>query len=139
MGLKIKQCHLVVGVLTVLVFLATGRYMRIGFPELYEGNEVLRYLYRANHIYILCAGLLNLVLGVYVTMSERAWVQRSQVLGSLLILIAPVLLIAAFFVETTEALPSRPLTALGLQGLFGGSLLHLPKRFSREQKSGGLR
>ena len=37
------------------MFLATGLCMRAGFPELYGANEALRYIYRANHAYILLA------------------------------------------------------------------------------------
>jgi hypothetical protein len=56
----VKRIHLLLGLLTVLFFLATGAYMRARFPDLYGDNETIRYLYRANHIYILCAGLLHL-------------------------------------------------------------------------------
>lgn len=47
----------------MVLFLATGLYMRHHFPASYEANETVRYLYRSNHLDILYAGLLNLAPG----------------------------------------------------------------------------
>ena len=83
-------------------------------------------LNRANHIYILAAGLVNLMVGIYLEASRvrgRAWLQR---LGSALMLVAPPVLGFAFFCEPDHVDRSRPITAVGLQGLFAGCLLHLP-------------
>ena len=48
-----RRLDLVVGLLTVAVFLGTGLYMKTQFPALYGDNQTVRFLYRANHIYIL--------------------------------------------------------------------------------------
>ena len=51
----VRKLHLIVGLAGVAVFLGTGVYMRTHFPALYAGNEALRYMYRANHVYLLTA------------------------------------------------------------------------------------
>ena len=47
--------HLVVGGIVFVVFLSTGGYMQNRFPGIYHGNEAIRMMFRANHIYILLA------------------------------------------------------------------------------------
>ena len=47
-----QRLHRWVGIVTVVVFLLTGLYMRWRFPGLYETDETIRYLFRANHIYL---------------------------------------------------------------------------------------
>jgi hypothetical protein len=54
-----KRIHLVFGLSVMVVFLLTGQYME------YVHNRLLpdgtRVLYRSRHIYLLLAGLINLV------------------------------------------------------------------------------
>ncbi|MBI4548838.1 MAG: hypothetical protein HY707_12720 [Ignavibacteriae bacterium] len=121
----IARVHLIVGIITIAVFLFTGMYMRTHFPEIYQTNESIRYLYRANHIYLLFSGLLNVALGLYFALHQVGWRKRLQSIGSLLFLIAPVLLTWAFFTEPIQASPMRPLTALGVFASVIGILLHL--------------
>ena len=58
-----KRLHLIIGLTVVVIFLLTGQYME------YVHNRLLldgtRMLYRSRHIYLLLAGLLNLILGIY--------------------------------------------------------------------------
>jgi hypothetical protein len=56
-----RKLHLIVGLAGVAVFLATGLYMHARFPALYGGNEALRFMYRANHVYLLLASLINVL------------------------------------------------------------------------------
>lgn len=44
--------------------------MRASFPDLYAGNEAVRYMYRANHIYLLFASVLNLVMGAHLCVTD---------------------------------------------------------------------
>ena len=85
----------------------------------------MRFLFRANHVYILFSGLLNLSAGV----AFPAWRPRLAVglqrIGSVLLLLAPAVLMAAFTMETTAVTPRRPLTALGALLCFAGVALHL--------------
>lgn len=108
-----NRLHLIVGVATVSVFLGTGVYMRMGFPDLYAGNEVIRFLFRANHVYVLFAGLLNVIAGLYVIMAEVPWRRKLQQAGSWLLLASGPMLFVAFIVEPMQAGPMRPLTVSG--------------------------
>ena len=92
-----NKIHRLIGSLTVLIFLSTGFYMRANFPGLYEENEAIRFMYRANHIYILLAGLLNIAIGTYFIFTPKKWMKNLQIVGSSALLIAPVLLVSAFF------------------------------------------
>ena len=121
-----RTSHLLVGVLGVLVFLATGLYMRANFPALYAGNETLRYMYRANHVYLLLASLVNIALGVYLVVPGTGWKARLSRVGSGLVLLAPFVLCYAFFVEVPKASPERIFTALGVVLVALGVVLHLP-------------
>ena len=120
-----QASHLFVGALGVLVFLATGIYMQSSFPALYADNETLRYMYRANHVYLLLASVVNVALGIYLTpnVGWRAWLSR---VGSSLALSAPFVLCYAFFVEVPKASPERLFTALGVLLVALGVVVQLP-------------
>ncbi len=132
--MNLKRIHRWTGVVTVVVFLLTGAYLRWRFPGLYEGNESIRYLFRANHIYILLAGLINVGLGIYFEAHPAGWRRTLQRIGSALLLAAPVILLAAFFLEPPQAVPERPLTSAGLFASLIGMGLHFIAAFFRRGK-----
>ncbi|HSC15399.1 MAG TPA: hypothetical protein VLI71_09800 [Gammaproteobacteria bacterium] len=123
--MRLRKLHLVVGLAGVAVFLATGAYMRAGFPDLYAGNEVLRYLYRSNHVYVLLASLVNVALGVHWTDVTPGWRATVSLIGSLLALASPAVLCFAFFVEAPVASPERIWTLLGVVAVAAGIALHV--------------
>jgi hypothetical protein len=114
-----------VGLAGVVAFLVTGVYMRAGFPDLYAANEVVRYLYRSNHVYVLLASLVNVALGVHLAPVAPGWRATVSTLGSILALAAPVVLCWAFFIEAPKASPERVLTLLGVAALAAGIALHV--------------
>jgi hypothetical protein len=116
--------HRLVGMAGVLVFLGTGVYLITHFPQLHGGNEGIRYQYRANHAYILLSSLLNWGVGIYFVGKEAGWRRGAQRFGSLLLLAAPAVLLAAFATEPARGLPDRPLTLLGMVLVLGGTVLH---------------
>jgi hypothetical protein len=122
---QLRRLHFVVGLAGVVAFLVTGAYMRAGFPDLYAGSEVLRYLYRSNHVYVLLASLVNVALGVHLTAVAPGWRTSVSRAGSLLALAAPVVLCFAFFLEAPVASPERVLTLLGVAVLAAGIALHV--------------
>ena len=75
--MSLRKLHFAMGLAGVVAFLATGLYMNAGFPDLYGANEVLRYLYRSNHVYILLASLINVALGVHLKAAAAGW-RRSR-------------------------------------------------------------
>jgi hypothetical protein len=121
-----RRAHLIAGLVGVLVFLATGLYMRSGFPELYGTNEALRYMYRANHIYILFASLVNVALGVHLAASRPGWRGLVGRIGSVFVMLSLVVLCYAFFAETPKASPERLLTALGVVLMLFGVVGQVP-------------
>ena len=122
--MPLRKLHFIVGLAGVAVFLVTGAYMRAGFPDLYAANEILRYLYRSNHVYILLASLVNVALGVHLTPVPPGWRATVSLLGSLLALAAPVVLCFAFFLEAPVPTPERVLTLVGVVAVTAGIALH---------------
>jgi hypothetical protein len=90
-------------------------------PEL-EG--VTRSVFRSRHLFILLAALANLAL------SAETWpTTGNQRLISALVLIAPVFLLTAFWVEPWQGIEAGPWSQLGLYMLFGATaLLAIVKR-----------
>ena len=102
------------------------------FPEAYQADEAVRFLFRANHVYILFVGLLNLVLGRYLTDASSPGRVRIQRLASLFLLAAAPILVWAFFAEPPQASPVRPTTLLGVVLALAGTTVHVLARGSRE-------
>lgn len=125
---QLRRLHLATGVATVAIFLISGIAMLLMFPAAYQVNPAIRYLYRANHIYLLFAGLLNLAIGAYVAPGGTSPRRIAQLLGSLLLCLAPAILVWAFVVEPARGVPGRPLTLLGVVLCVAGTVLHLAGR-----------
>ena len=125
-GIWVRYAHLAMGVAGLLTFLWTGRFMLRHFPAAYRGHEEIRFLYRANHLYIMFSSLLNLVIGRHVRI-EASWRRRRALLvvSSLAILLAVPVLIAAFYLEPPLAGAVRGTTLLGCVLVFGGGVLHV--------------
>lgn len=122
--LKMHNFHYIIGFTFLVLFLATGGYLNSNFPELYGENEVMRFMYRSNHIYILMAALINLGLGSYLRYSFNSKIKVAQKFGGVLVLSAPFILFAAFFVEPIGMLVDRPITFWGILALLIGVVVH---------------
>ena len=120
-----KKLHLIAGVLTLIAFILTGQYLRRAYPNMAGIDDGLRMLLRSRHLYIMLAGAVNAALGLYLTRQARGWRLIVQRLGSALLLVAPVLLIVAFFTEAARGQMNAPLAPFGLYAVFGGIVLHL--------------
>jgi hypothetical protein len=120
----LRRVHTAGGALGVLVFLYTGWYMRSHFPAAYEQREAIRYLYRANHLYIMFSSVLNLVTGRYLVLAKLPWRRALQVAGSIALQAAIVVLITAFFLEPPSGGVLRKATLLGCVLAFVGGLAH---------------
>lgn len=121
---RVRVFHVWLGLGAVAVFLYSGLYMRRQFPEAYAAHDAIRYLYRANHIYILFAALLNLTLGFQLPDAGRRGKGTLQMMASALAAAAVPLLVYAFFVEPPKASPERPITVLGIVCAAAGTGLH---------------
>jgi hypothetical protein len=122
--IRIRQVHLFTGALFILVFIATGQYMDLGYEHLRGMADGPRLLYRSAHIYLLYAALLNLLLGLYLRLHAPGRARILQVLGSAIILAAPVFMTLSFFLESQDTSFIRPLARIAIYGTLVGATLH---------------
>ncbi len=125
-----RSWHLLIGIGGVLAFLGTGAYMATHFPAAYESNEAIRYLYRANHVYLLLGSLINIAAGIYRPGARPGWRGKVALVGSALMLAAPFLLFYAFFFEAPRGTPERAATLLAVFMLLIGVLAQWPNRIA---------
>src|SRR5690606_13699184 len=135
---NMQRLHFIAGILMLLIFLASGlylhsQYLHFRIPEAYHYNEIMRFQYRANHLYLLAVSLIHILLGAYLTINIIRWHRRLQYAGSVFLLLAAVLLCAAFFLEPPKAAPQRPLSAFGMYCLLLGTLLHLRRPLQKSK------
>jgi len=123
--------HRWVGWIAVVAFVATGVWMRFRTPPMADLEPVVRFLYRANHVYLLLAGLVNVSVALNLPPVAQLHRPRLATAGSALLVIAPIVLAAAFLLEPTKASPVRPLTAAGIMLLGVGVVLHATARRRR--------
>jgi len=121
----LARWHLLVGGATLVVFLISGAYMAAHHPPVGALEPGMHAMFTSRHIYILAAALINLLLGAYVRPTTMSGARAVQWTGSLLLILASGLLIAAFVAEPMAGRYRTPVSAFGLYSLFAGSLLHV--------------
>jgi hypothetical protein len=129
---RISSIHIISGSIAIAAFLSTGLFMKLNFPEVYASNESIRFLYRANHVYILFSGLLNLAIGLNFMPAEIKWKKALQFAGSILLLTGIPVFIWAFFTEPALGTAVRPITARGVFLMVIGTVLHVIGRKSKK-------
>jgi hypothetical protein len=120
-----RQIHFLIGIISLVIFLATGQYMHWWHGHLHGMANAPRLLFRSAHIYLLWSGLLNTILGLYLQPCEVRWCRTLQQVGSVAILISPLLLTTAFFVEPWLSALTRPYARPAIYIAFGGTLAHI--------------
>ena len=123
-----RRLHLVIGSTGVLAFLLTGQYMDRALGHLAGMADLPRMLYRSGHIYLLLASLLNLVLGLHLSDTGDGWRRRTEWIGSVLLTIAPVLLLIGFAREPQRTDFNRPFAGPAIYACFLGVGLHAVAR-----------
>lgn len=121
------RAHWIVGLLTLVAFPLTGQYMRhiAGVPHL---DDVTRLVFRSRHLLLLVAGVANIAL------SNSQPFHRAHRVASVLIMAAPFLLIAAFFIDPARGLHSSQIFRFAMYSLWiAGILLAIVNRPRREQ------
>ena len=109
-----RRVHWVVGTATLVLFLLSGAYMRwLRTPAVSTLPDLTRSLYRSRHLFLLLVALANLTLSAN-SDSTRRPVRFAMVL----LLVAPLLLFSAFFVEPTRGLGDSLLAAPAMYILF---------------------
>lgn len=118
-----KRFHFVLGIVLVIVFLLTGQYME--YVHNRTSPDTTRLLYRSRHIYLLFNALINISLGLYVHYSSAGWRRQLQIGGSILVMLAPVLLLAGFFYESPRGIEHTFIARYGIFATAIGILFHL--------------
>lgn len=119
-----RRIHLIVGIATIVAFLATGAYLNlVAHPRQLPPGPQLMYVSR--HIYLLAPGLVHLVLSVYVRVVPHPRVPRLQWAGSAFLVVSSVCLVAAFVIEPIAGRGRTPVSALGIFSLWAGTILHV--------------
>ena len=121
--------HLVVGWVTVAVFLATGLFMRLGYPGVATPDLAHRVFFRTHHLYLLASALVNLLTGSGLRSAHApARRPRLSLAASTLILAAPPLLLLGFATEHATPALRGEATSFGWYTLAAGVVLHLLAR-----------
>jgi hypothetical protein len=132
-----RRLHLTFGLLGVLLFLLTGQFMRHHTPPMRAVSPDVHMMHVSRHIYLLGAALVNLALGLYVSPLTLLRTRTAQQIGSVLVLISPILLTIAFFQEPAHGLAGRSWrSSYALYALLAGSLLHVLSVFAEQAKEG---
>ncbi|CAN5471000.1 hypothetical protein BH10ACI1_BH10ACI1_12970 [soil metagenome] len=126
--------HLIFGIILFVVFLITGKFMRVDFPDKELIPQELRLLMRSRHIYILLSALAHILLGLYLQISKDLWRKSLQFLGSFLLISASVLLVWAFFAETYMEKHFSDISRYGLYASLWGTILHIFGGFRLKSK-----
>lgn len=120
----IRRLHLVLGVLGIIAFLATGQYMDRYHDHLRGYDDTLRMLFRSTHVYILLSAAINTMTGLYLR-PTLGWRRRVQIAGSLAMLAGPPLFLAGFCTEPYVSGLARPWSRPAIYLAMGGVVLHL--------------
>jgi hypothetical protein len=120
-----KRFHQIFGLLVLVVFLLTGQYMDHYQHHLRGMPDGMRMLYRTRHIYILLTGLVHLGIGTYFFYERQLWRRILQFIGSTLLVVSTLLLLAAFFYEPKLENLYTPVSHWAIYAVATGTLLHL--------------
>lgn len=127
--------HIIFGLIVFVVFVTTGKFMRVDFPDKDVIPQDLRLLMRSRHIYILFSGLIHLALGVYMHMRPEAWRRALQITGSLLLVLSSGVLLWAFIVETYQLGHFSDLSRNGIYTSLAGIAFHLIGGLGRNRQT----
>lgn len=130
-----SRLHLLFGIAAFLVFLFTGKLMRLDFPDKEAIAPEFRMLMRSRHIYILLAALVHIALGVYLRPRPSLWRRALQTFGSVLLFTGTGLLVAAFFHETYAVRGFSDLSRQALYASLAGMIFHLFGGFELQSKN----
>jgi hypothetical protein len=116
MKINWARAHWIVGTVALVLFPLAGLYMRevAGVPRL---SDAPRLVFRSRFLFLLLIAVMNLELS---GAKPAGWAQR---IASLIILAAPVPLIAAFFLDPSRGISGSPWTTWTMRGLFAAGVL----------------
>ena len=124
--------HLAIGIVMFIIFVTTGKFMRIDFPDKEAIPQELRLLMRSRHIYILFSALIHLALAAYMTPRSRTPAKVLQYAGSAFLIAASGLLVWAFVTETYTLQHFSDISRNGIYLSLAGVGLHLLSKIDRK-------
>ena len=120
--MSLKKLHFYFGLVIFAGFVFTGLYMKFNMAKVSHEDIPVRMMFRANHIYILLAALLHLVISFVNIHSVKKYVGLT---GSIISIIATLVLFGAFFIDPVTNSLQRDITRVSVAALFTGTLLLL--------------
>ena len=120
--MSLKKLHFYFGLVIFAGFVFTGLYMRLNMANVPHENVPVRMMFRANHIYILLASLLHLVISF---VNSNTTKKSLELTGSIISIVATITLFAAFFIDPITNSLQRDITRASVAGLFAGTVLLL--------------
>lgn len=126
----LKLLYLCIGILTVLVFLGTGQYLRRVFPNKENIDLAFRVMQRSRHIFILLSGLVLSGIGIYFQSARLALFRIIQYIAFVILIVANGLFIYAFFYEVdTNFIPQTPILQYAAYLILAGVALNFIATF----------
>ncbi|MFK7730896.1 MAG: hypothetical protein AB8B48_04675 [Pseudomonadales bacterium] len=133
---SLRGLHLFVGATGLIAFALQGQLMVhvIGVQTLPDGE---RMMYRTSHLYLMLVCVINIVWAASYrsTENQSQWQSLVQLLISLVFLVAPLLVGASFFFESSDSQLERPIAEYTLFAIFGSGvvmvLIELKQRLLR--------
>lgn len=139
--ITLKRIHFYFGLVIVVHFLITGLFMRQNIFSLEPGDTTVRMMFRANHIYILFSGLINLLISHSYKRESSANIFHFVV--SITLILTTIGISGSFYIDPmkhldmTAHLIQRKLTGYFVIGCFLGTGLHLLLLQFYDRKSDG--
>jgi hypothetical protein len=131
-----RKFHLIFGLLLFVVFVTTGRFMLLDFPDKENIPQDLRILMRSRHIYILFSSFIHILLGIYFQVFAINFRKYLQIFGSVFLTIASCVLIYGFIYETYQTQHFSDISRFGIYFSLGGIIAHfLANIGSKAQKT----
>ena len=118
------RVHRWLGLIAVLIFFSTGVVMRMHHLYLLPEDSGLRMLFRSRHIYMLFSGLLNIAVGLRYSIPVSGRGSKIGVIGSLFLMLSPILIAIGFFMEPLITLRVGPFSVFGVYASLAGMLFY---------------
>ena len=122
--------YLFIGLLSLLFFTWTGKYLRCTYPDKHNLEMGFRVMLRSRHIFILLVSLIEMGIGVYIQQSTKMLYLSIQWLATILLVVAHILFIYAFFYEVEIIhIPKTPILHYATYFVLTSLILHLFTKF----------
>lgn len=121
----LKKLYLIVGITTIILFIATGQYLLRVFPEKDKLDLAFRVMQRSRHIFILLSGCTLSLIGVYFKAANNSIAYTLQLFATLILFLSNAMFIYCFFYEVEIAyIPDTPVLHIATYSFLAGAVIH---------------